>query len=441
MFVSLTVVLISALCLASGQKPLFGSQSPFPRKTVCFFNAKNAHRLNLQTSDLMEAARFCNFLVYGYATVDFDDHKIRAGDEDLDIKRDNFRAVTDLRLRNRGLKVLLSVGGYMNDDTETYMKILEDTDHREKLVKSAVRLVNEFNFDGLDLAWRFPMIKVSKNRSLIGSFWHKTKKVFGAHDYKDDRIDEHRDQFTALVRRLKDKLGSKMLTITQLPNVNASSYFDIKLLDNYVDQVHLMAFDFHAANRYKYVADHSNPLYPLSGRNSQECVDSVVRHWVHHNIPKDKLVLIVSSHANAWVIADNKKDDWGYPPLEAESPTTPTEITNMAGFYAYHEICKRLRTEGLDKKSPASYLKKYSDSSANALYAYRSPVSSEDSYGVWASYEDTESVKAKRKYVVDNLLGGIGISDLSDDDFSGSCPGSKKFHLLQSLGHDLHFVV
>ena len=65
-------------------------------------------------------------------------------------------------------------------------------------------------------------MKVEKNRTVFGSLWHNTKKVFGGGKYKDEKVDEHRDQFTALIRRFKDKLTGKLLTLTQLPNVNAS---------------------------------------------------------------------------------------------------------------------------------------------------------------------------------------------------------------------------
>jgi hypothetical protein len=58
-----------------------------------------------------------------------------------------------------------------------------------------------------------------------GSLWHGFKKTFGlAHSHKDEKAEEHRDGFTALVKELKNSLrpDGLMLTTTVLPNVDAS---------------------------------------------------------------------------------------------------------------------------------------------------------------------------------------------------------------------------
>jgi hypothetical protein len=59
----------------------------------------------------------------------------------------------------------------------------------------------------------------------IGSLWHGFKKTFGlAHSHKDEKADEHRDGFTALVKELKNSLRSDdlLLTTTVLPSVDTS---------------------------------------------------------------------------------------------------------------------------------------------------------------------------------------------------------------------------
>ena len=64
-------------------------------------------------------------------------------------------------------------------------------------------------------------------------------------------------------------------------------------------------------------------------------------------------------------------------------------------------------------------------------FAYRSPKDSETA-GIWVSYEEPESVVHKKSYVLSNGLGGIGLSDLSMDDFRGSCNLGRKFPLLKA---------
>jgi hypothetical protein len=58
-----------------------------------------------------------------------------------------------------------------------------------------------------------------------GSLWHGIKQKIGlAHSHKDEKAEEHRDGFTALIKELKNSLrpDGLLLTATVLPNVDAS---------------------------------------------------------------------------------------------------------------------------------------------------------------------------------------------------------------------------
>ena len=95
------------------------------------------------------------------------------------------------------------------------------------------RLLADYDFDGIDLAWQFPPAKVKKDRSTFGSIWHGLKKTFGYGKFKDDKEKEHREGFTVLVHELKNQLKTKnkALTLTVLPHVNSSSKIYILNLD------------------------------------------------------------------------------------------------------------------------------------------------------------------------------------------------------------------
>ena len=99
---------------------------------------------------------------------------------------------------------------------------LEDTASHNLLVESAIQLLYHYGFDGLDLAWQFPKIKVVKNSTIFKRAWLKIKDIFGHGEYNDQKVDKHRDQFTNLIQHFSDKLAGNLLTLTQLPNVNAS---------------------------------------------------------------------------------------------------------------------------------------------------------------------------------------------------------------------------
>lgn len=88
-----------------------------------------------------------------------------------------------------------------------------------------IRVLNDYDFDGIDLAWQFPPNKVKKDRGTFSAIWHKFKKVAGYGKFKDEHEQEHRDGFTIMVRDLKNQLRNKnkVLTLTVLPHINASS--------------------------------------------------------------------------------------------------------------------------------------------------------------------------------------------------------------------------
>lgn len=57
------------------------------------------------------ALQFCTHLIYGYAGIKEENFNIIPLDESLDINKQNYKQVTDLKRRFPGLRVLLSVGG------------------------------------------------------------------------------------------------------------------------------------------------------------------------------------------------------------------------------------------------------------------------------------------------------------------------------------------
>lgn len=101
---------------------------------------------------------------------------------------------------------------------------IETPEARTKFINSVVRLLNEYDFDGVDLGWQFPPVKVAKSRGTFGKIWHGIKKTFGYGKFKDEKEQEHRDGFTNLVRDLKAQLRArnKALTLSVLPHINGT---------------------------------------------------------------------------------------------------------------------------------------------------------------------------------------------------------------------------
>lgn len=67
-------------------------------------------------------------------------------------------------------------------------------------------------------------MELLKSLLCLGSFWHGLKKKIVGDKVIDEKAAEHKEQFTALVRELKNvfRHDGLLLSLTVLPNVNSS---------------------------------------------------------------------------------------------------------------------------------------------------------------------------------------------------------------------------
>lgn len=181
----------------------------------------------MSLNDLGTALQFCNYLVYGYAGIDAETYQLKSLNAQLDINRDHYRTITALKRNNPQLRILLSVGGdqdlQVEGEPNKYLLLLEDIGRRQAFVSSVTNIIKTYGFDGLDLAWQFPKNHPKIVSGSIKKAWRKFKGWFSGPPAVDDKAEEHKEQFTALVRELKAafRQNAAMLTLTMLPNVNA----------------------------------------------------------------------------------------------------------------------------------------------------------------------------------------------------------------------------
>lgn len=186
--------------------------------------------------ELEPALQFCSHLVYGYASINPTSNKLVSSNEklDLDVGTGLYRTVTGLKKKFPHLKVLLSVGGDRDEvdpDSNKYLTLLESSNARIPFINSAHALVKTYGFDGLDVAWQFPKNKPKKVHGGFGKFWKGIKKAFSGDFVLDEKAEDHKEAFTALVRELKNALrpDGYLLGLTVLPNVNSSCKCTMKI--------------------------------------------------------------------------------------------------------------------------------------------------------------------------------------------------------------------
>ncbi|KAL6261127.1 hypothetical protein P5V15_008656 [Pogonomyrmex californicus] len=396
-------------------------------KVVCYWNSTAYERqgpAKFQIEDVRLALSLCTHLIYGYAHIN-SDFEIVPGSPSLDTGSgySYYRLATQLKRSFPDLKVYLSVGGNSDpyDEEHKYLVLTETSEGRMKFINSVNRLLNDYDFDGIDLAWQFPPVKPKKNRGTFSSIWHGIKKKLGYGKFKDEKEQEHRDGFTILVRDLKTQLRPrfKALTLTVLPHVNASVYYDARLLAPNIEAVHLFAFDQKTPERNAKEADFPAPIYGSYGRVAEDNIDVQARYWLEHGTPGSKIVIGIPTYARTWKLTADSQIS-GVPPIVTDGPGAPGPHTNEPGLLSYAEMCARLTEHAVGR------LRRVSDPSKKyGSYAYQAYDGDTGTEGIWAGYEDPDTAGNKAAYVKSKGLGGVAIVDLSLDDFRGVCTGEK----------------
>lgn len=416
-------------------------------KVLCYYDGAGTLKEGLgktTVTDIELALPFCTHLVYGYAGINPTTNKIRAIDEslDLDSGKGQYRAVSALKKRYPNLKILLSVGGFKDlseeKPFEKYLTLLESTGGRTAFVNSAHSILKTYEFDGLDLAWQFPQTKPKRIRGWTGKLWHGFKKLFSGDSVLDPKADEHREEFSALVRELKNAFIPEkyQLGLTVLPHVNETIFMDVLLLKDNLDYINLAAFDQQTPERNPKEADFNAPIYEPTERVLDNNVEGKVKLWQSKGAPLSKLIVGIPTYGRGWKLTGDSGIT-GVPPVPADGPSVPGPYSGIDGFYSWAEVCAKLPNPGNANLKGADYpLRKIGDPTKRfGVYAFRIPDENGE-HGVWLSYEDPDSAGNKAAYVKAKGLGGISIFDLGNDDFRGTCAGDK-FPMLRAAKYRL----
>ncbi|KAK4880772.1 hypothetical protein RN001_008918 [Aquatica leii] len=424
-------VLFAFAFLAIASAQYFQQQPPSPHsqsKVICYYDAKGNFRsgqAKFEDTFLQEPLQFCTHLMYGYAGINPSTHKAIPLSEQFDVTHNHYREITNLKRRFPGLRVLLSFGGDRDDPehTEKYMKLLESVDSRLAFIDSAEHLISSYGFDGIDLAWQFPKNKPKKIHDTWGSIWSKVKHTFVSPSEIDPKHEEHKEQFTALVRELKSTFAHKGLLVSMsvLPNVNSSIFHDVPKLVPNLDFINLWAFDYYTPERNPKEADFTSPLHELINRKFDENGNHLVQHWLHKGCPNNKLIYAIPTYGRTWKMTKDSGLS-GVPPIDhIKGPGEAGPNTKEEGLLSYEEVCVLLSNP---QHLPNSLRKVGDPTGKYGTYAFKLPEKSGHG-GMWVSYEDPHTAENKASYVRSKGLGGIAIVDLTLDDFRGLCTGNK----------------
>lgn len=284
-----------------------------------------------------------------------------------------------IRQANPAVRIVLSIGGWGADG---FSQAAMTRQGREKAAASALRLVEEYQLDGLDIDWEYPCIGVGGIQS----------------------SPEDKENYTLLLKELRRQLDTCAVYKTLSIAAGGDDYFiastNMGEAGKYLDYVQLMTYDLRGG--FQNVTGHHANLYSYQGDLSMASTDRIVRLFIEAGVAADKLAAGVAFYGRRWKGVKAEKGSGGLCRVAG---------TTGSSFLDYDEV------EALVADQNSGY-QKYWDEQAQAAWVFDGSN--------FISYEDERAITGKAEYVKKNDMYGIMYWEYALD----------KEHTLTKLLHD-----
>ncbi|GKU77950.1 hypothetical protein L3i20_v223470 [Paenibacillus sp. L3-i20] len=283
--------------------------------------------------------------------------------------------IKQLKANNPNTKMVLAVGGYGVDGFSDASL----DGNRYLFTQSIIDVVKELDLDGIDIDWEFPAF----------DGWGTVKAS------PKDTVN-----FTNLMKELRERLN-------QLPHKDGKKYIltfaagtqdwyfknvELQKVEKYVDFINIMSYDL--TGRWSETTGFNANLYMDEHNKSLLSVDSIVAEYLKLGIGSKKLLLGVPAYSYGWTGVKSKGDG-----LFEKGKPIDIDKTDLS--------YKTIEKEYLDKNG----FKRYFDEKAKAAYLYNGDT--------FISYEDTEALEAKVKYIKEKDLAGAMVWEYAQDAENG----------------------
>jgi chitinase len=255
-------------------------------------------------------------------------------------------------------------------------------------IESVMDFLARYDLDGLDVDWEYP--------GMTGS----------GHPFRS----EDGRNFTLLLKELRKRFDQETLkshrrlylSIAAGSGDDYLAHTEMKKVQAYVETVNLMAYDYVEPGDEPLTGHHA-PLFgnPADTRNYSD--DASVQAFEKAGVPAEKILLGLPFYGHVWGDVADRNHGFLQPGKAVPNAFAP-----------YSVITGTMLKQGFIR---------YWDPVASAPYLYNSEKH------IFVSYEDTESIAAKCRYVLTHKLGGVMFWEYSGDP-SGVLLGA----INQSLG-------
>jgi len=271
-------------------------------------------------------------------------------------------------LRHPHILPVMAVGGWGADG---YSQAASTQSGRAVFVGSAVALMQEHGFLGIDIDWEYP-----------------DSSVAGIRSSKDDP-----DNLLLLLNALRTALNDltaqdgmkRYISIAMGGSKQYADKLDCAAIGQLVDQVNVMTYDLRG---FEKVTGHHTGLYPQQGETIAVSAATAMEAFSQSGFPKDKLMMGAAFYGRAWRSVKSTENNG----LGQKAGTSGNKS------YGYDAIQKLI--------ADGSYTR-YWDEQVMAPYLFNGKT--------FISYEDVESITAKGAYAKDNGLMGIMFWEYGQD--------------------------
>ncbi|KAI0135550.1 glycoside hydrolase family 18 protein [Daldinia grandis] len=317
-------------------------------------------------------------IYYAFADID-PDGTVKSSDPVVDLQKrypddslsnrtaNAYGAVKQLYIHkkwNRNLKVLLSIGGW--NYSPKFVTAAATDAARYKFAASAVKLVTDWGFDGIDIDWEYPANDVEKENFV--KLLQACRQAFDRH---------------ALLHGIRYRF-----TISVASPASPQNYekLDLFAMNRYVDSWHLMAYDY--SGSWDTVSGHQANVfsYESSAASKRLSTDAAVQHYESQGIHPQKMLLGLPLYGRAFEGTSGLGQNY----------TSVGEGGPQPGVYYYKDL-------------PKAGAEVVYDDVAKATYSYDAAARE------LVSYDDVRSTTYKAQYLKWRRLGGAFFWEASGD--------------------------